>query len=116
MTDRCVANSAAIRIVDGVWKKTLNELNCHLHPLDSIATSCRTALKKLETTTGAVFGKDCIAANVVLQVNKLRFKEGKGDPRGFTAFLEEKKLPCSLLPRYRGNRLRILFKFCGLLV
>ena len=49
-------------------------------------------------------------------MNKLRFKDGKGDPRGFKAFLEEKNLPKMLLPRYRGNRLHIIFKISGLLI
>ena len=65
---RCAANSAAIRLVEDVWSKSLNELNCHLHPLDTIATACRTALKKLESSRGSLFGKDCMAANLVLQV------------------------------------------------
>lgn len=38
LTERCAANHAA---VNGEWGKTLNELNCHLHPLDSIATAVR---------------------------------------------------------------------------
>ena len=38
MTDRCAANHAAIELVNSSWDKTLNELNCHLHPLDSLAT------------------------------------------------------------------------------
>jgi hypothetical protein len=44
-----------------------------------------------------------------LQVNKLRYKDGKGDPHGFKAFLDKKKLPLTLLPQYRGNRLNIIF-------
>jgi hypothetical protein len=46
------------------------------------------------------------------QVNKMRYKDGKGDPRGFINFLREAKLPASLLPRYRGNRLHVLFEYC----
>jgi len=113
MTDRAVVNHAAIQRISESWGKPLNELNCHLHPIDTIASSCRTALKTLETSKGHVFGKDCMAANIVLQMNKLRYKDGKGDPKGFTTFLEDVNLPRGLLPRYRGNRLHVLFHLCG---
>ncbi|XP_013393414.1 uncharacterized protein LOC106161101 [Lingula anatina] len=118
MSDRCAANHAALRIVGSVWNKSLNELNCHLHPLDSIATSCRTALKDVEQAEGikgVLFGKDCMSANCILQFNKLRYKDGKGDPRAFLSFLDEKNLPRGILPRYRGNRLHILFHIAGVL-
>jgi len=52
----------------------------------------------------------------VLQVNKLRYKDGKGDPKGFVTFLDDNKLPRGLIPRYRGNRLHILFHICGKLI
>lgn len=113
MTDRAVVNHAAIQRISESWGKPLNELNCHLHPIDTIASSCRAALKTLETSKGHVFGKDCMAANIVLQMNKLRYKDGKGDPKGFTTFLEDVNLPRGLLPRYRGNRLHVLFHLCG---
>ena len=48
MTDRCAANHAAIQLLNTTWNKTLNELNCHLHPLDSITTTACAALKKCE--------------------------------------------------------------------
>ena len=113
MTDRCASNGAAIRLVNEVWEKELNELNCHLHPLDSIASACRTTLKKLQDTSGFLFGKDCLAASIVLQMNKMRYKDGKGDPRGFTCFVDNHGLPRGLIPRYRGNRLHVLFLICG---
>ena len=46
----------------------------------------------------------------------LRFKDCKGDLRGFKAFLEVKNLPRLLIPHYRGNRLHILFKICGIFI
>ena len=48
MSARCAANTAALRLVQAAWKKPLHELNCHLHPLDTIASSTRTTLKRLE--------------------------------------------------------------------
>lgn len=49
-------------------------------------------------------------------MNKMRYKDGKGDPRGFLIFLGNEGLPRGILPRYRGNRLHILFHICGVLV
>ena len=116
MSDRCAANHAALRLVASEWSKTLNELNCHLHPLDSIASATRGALKKQEESRGNLYGKECRAANIIQQMSKLRYKDGKGDPRGFTTFLDQKNLPRGILPRYRGNRLHILFHNAGILV
>ena len=113
MTDRAAANHAAVLLVNEVWDKTLTELNCHLHPLDTIASAARSSLKRVESEKGKLFGNDCIAANLVLQLNKLRYKDRKGDPRGFKAFLDSQNLPRGFVPRYRGNRLHILFHICG---
>lgn len=49
-------------------------------------------------------------------MNKLRYKDSKGDPRGFVAFLRKNGQKLSLIPRYRGNRLHILFKTCQVFV
>ena len=66
-------------------------------------------------TKGKLFGNDCFVGNIVLQLNIFRFKDGKGDPRGFVTFLDGNNLPRGLLPRYRGNRLHVLFHICGIL-
>ena len=116
MTDRCAANGVAIREIGESWHKTLNQLNCHLHPLDTIASSVKSTLKKLETQRGSCYGQECIAGNVVVKVNRIRYKDGKGDPRGFMAFLDKKHLPRGIIPRYRGNRLHIIFHICGVLI
>ena len=108
-------NQATIRKVNETWDKSLNQLNCHLHPLDTIASTCRSTMKSLETSQGEVYGNDCVIANIVFQVNKLCYKDGKGDPKGFKTFLEDNNLPKGLIPRYRGNRLHILFHICGIL-
>jgi hypothetical protein len=74
MTDRCAANHAAIVLVEKALDKDLQELYCHLHPLDSISTCVRSALKAAQgpLLQGSCFGNDCIAGNLVLAVNKLR--------------------------------------------
>ena len=57
LTDRVAVNHAAIQKINETWDKSLNELNCHLHPLDTIASSCRAALKALETEKDNSMGK-----------------------------------------------------------
>ena len=52
MSDRAAVNHATVEKVNSVWNKSINELNCHLHPLDSISTSCRSALKSVENARG----------------------------------------------------------------
>jgi hypothetical protein len=54
-----------------------------------------------------------MAGNIVVQMDKIRYKDGKGDPKGFISFLNDNHLPRGILPRYRGNRLHILFHICG---
>jgi hypothetical protein len=49
-------------------------------------------------------------------MNKMRFKDVKGDPKGFVSFLDKNKLPRGIIPRYRGNRLHILFHTCFIFV
>ena len=44
MTDRAAVNHATIVRVCEMWGKPLNELNGHLHPLDTIASATRSAL------------------------------------------------------------------------
>jgi hypothetical protein len=112
MSDRVAVNHLTISKVCATWGKNLNELNCHLHPLDTIAVSCRSALQSLESESCQLFGNDCMAVKIVLAMNKMRFIDVKGDPKGFVNFLDENDLPRSIIPRYRGNRLHILFHTC----
>ena len=81
MTNRVAANHAAIRII---------KLHCNLHSLVSISTCCRVALKGEEIDHRSLYGKDCVAGNIVLQINKLRYKDGKSDPKGFVINLYQK--------------------------
>ncbi|GFR69991.1 hypothetical protein ElyMa_002061600 [Elysia marginata] len=53
------------------------------------------------------------AVNVIAAISKLRFKDGKGDPAGFKAFIKSEKIDPSLLPRYVGNRLHVIFHLGG---
>jgi hypothetical protein len=116
LTDRAAANYAAIRIVNEAFETTLVEVNCHLHPLDSIATKCKSTLKLMEITKSKLFGSGCRAEKVILALNKMRFKDSKGDPHGFRVFLDDQNLPQSLVVRYRGNRLHVLFKLAAVYI
>ena len=100
MTDRVVMNHAAIRNVNENWGKTLDELHCHLHPQDTIASYCRSTLKALETCSGCLFGNYC-------------YKDGKSDTKGFVTFLDDHNLARGIIPWYRGNRLHIMFHISG---
>jgi hypothetical protein len=115
LTDRAAANHAAIRIVTEEFGSTLVEINCHLHPLDTIATKSKTALKSLEPTgvKSKLFSGTCRAERVIIAMNKMRFKDSKGDPHGFRVFLTDLNLSLSLITRYRGNRLHILFRLAA---
>ncbi|QQP58183.1 Uncharacterized protein FKW44_003417, partial [Caligus rogercresseyi] len=116
MTDRCPAIHATIQILNSEWGVTLNELNCNLHPLDAIASKVKATIKSLEKRNSKLLGPDCMAVNLITQINKLRYKNGKGDPKGFVLFLKQRSLPNNLLPRYRGNRLHVLFHIAGKLL
>ncbi|XP_065670114.1 uncharacterized protein LOC136088908 [Hydra vulgaris] len=116
MSDRVASNLATVTILNFFRQKLLNELNCHIHPMHTMTSSCKSSLKALETSKGKLFGRDCIAANNVLQLNKLRYEDAKGDLKGFISFLDQHKLPRGLLPCYRVNRLHILFHTCGILI
>ena len=76
MSDRCATNHAAIQILRQRWGKTIQELFCHVHPLDSFASKVRASLKKSEPSgvPHGVYGFDCVAANIILALNKMRYK------------------------------------------
>ena len=85
LTDRAAANHAAIQNINEEFVTTLVELelNCHLHPLDSIASKCNSILKSLEMSKSKLFRSGCHAEKVILALNKMRFKDSKRDPHGF---------------------------------
>jgi exonuclease V gamma subunit len=49
MSDRCTTNHAAIEILRKRWGKSIQELFCHVHPLDSFASKVRAAVKLEES-------------------------------------------------------------------
>ena len=50
----------------------------------------------------------------MIQMNKMGFRDAKGDPLRFIVPLENSKLPPGFIRMCHGNRLRILFHMCGI--
>ncbi|KAK6168934.1 hypothetical protein SNE40_020086 [Patella caerulea] len=69
MTDRCASNHATIRLINAAWNTSLNELNCHLHPLDTVASTVRAALKSLQQEKRATRRESCLDKIVLLQMS-----------------------------------------------
>ena len=113
ITDRATVNQATIKMLNDRWSIDLNICYCHLHPLDTISSSTRSALKKAQISTGTLFATDCFAANIVIALDKLRFNDGTGAPSAFKSYFRDGKLSVSEFPRYRGNRLHILYTLSG---
>ena len=115
MTDRAAVNHATVTRLENSWGKKINELNCHLHPLEAIASECRKALQRKERpyVIRKLLGSECLASGLVLSFNKFRYKYASGDPKGFILALVVAKLPRGLLPRYRGNRIHVMFLICA---
>ena len=45
MSDRAIVNSKAIHNLNECWDKNVYDLKCHLHPLDTIASTSRNTLQ-----------------------------------------------------------------------
>ena len=73
-----------------MWGTNLIEMNCHLHPLDTMATKTKVALSEYQND-----GKECNDAIVIYKISKLRYKDNRGDPKGFKMFLPMNGLPFS---------------------
>ena len=54
-------------LVSSEWKKPIDELNCHLHPLDSFATASGTALTKLKPP-----GRKCLEVTALPPISFCR--------------------------------------------
>ena len=76
ITDRAKVKHATIQRLELSWRKSLK---CQLHPLDTIASSIRSTLKECEPSpmTKKLFGYESIAHQLILAINKFRFKDGK---------------------------------------
>ena len=78
------------------WRKPsakLVELNWNVHLLESLTSKARTALKTDSDAKEETLRIDCAAVEVIYGLHKLRYKQGKGDPKGFKAFFKSKGIP-----------------------
>ena len=114
MTDRCVVNQAAVRLINNQWIKKLNHVYCHLHPLDTIATEVKKCLRRLEEDTDArqLSKSGCVIEQIMNAFDKLRYADNIGDPRGFKIHLLKNGLKRGVLQSIRGNRLHLFFQQC----
>jgi len=112
LTDMCVANHAAILLVSESWDKTLNKLNCHLHPLDSIALKTRSASKECEDTLALkkTMGKQLFCWKHCYGNEYFKIQRRK---RRSTWLCN---IPGQPEIAQRGNRLHILFHICGVFI
>ena len=117
LSDRVSSNHKAVESLERQLDISLLELNCQVHPLDSVSSVCREALLDLQKTATSIKSSardDCRAAIVVYNISKLRYK-GNGDPAGFKLCCLENKWPMTLFPRYVGNRFHVLFHSSALI-
>ena len=110
MTD----NQAAVRLINNQWGKKLNHLYCHLHLLDTIATEVKKCLRRLEEDTEArqLSKSGCVIEQIMNALDKLRYADNIGDPRGFKIHLLKNGLKRGVLQSIRGNRLHLFFQQC----
>ncbi|GFR83258.1 hypothetical protein ElyMa_005971400 [Elysia marginata] len=119
LSDRAAVNACVTRQLRDEFDSTLLQLNCNIHPLDSVARRAKQNLVKLDTRweiKGSCFGSDGSATNLINAVSVLRFKDGSGDPAGFKDMLRRHNLPMGTFVRYVGNRMHVLFHLAGVIV
>ncbi|GFR59865.1 DNA-(apurinic or apyrimidinic site) lyase [Elysia marginata] len=75
LTDRAVVNACVTRQLRDELESELIQLNCNVHPLDSVAREVRKMLCQLDRQhdiTGHCYGSDGTAANLINAVSVLR--------------------------------------------
>lgn len=96
VTDRCVVNHAVVSLLEETYKHDIVEMKCQVHPLVSVATGANKALYNFDKSKefkSEVYGNYSSSVNLIQALCKMRFKNGKGDPKGFKEFLCRKYLP-----------------------
>ena len=114
-SDRAAVNHCVSREVGKYVGHDVLELNCNIHPLDSLSIAFRKLCKEFEGEQGAVsslFGAEAALIKVILNICKMRYK-AKGDPSGFSSFMDSHNIDRKLMMRYVGNRFHILFELAG---
>lgn len=76
LTDRAAVNHCISKELSEFLGAELVELNCHVHPLDGLASQARKILKKHDedcNITSALYGCEGKAANLLYSISKLRW-------------------------------------------
>ena len=116
ISDRDSVNHCVRKELEENLDVQLLELKCNVHPLDGIAHGARKTLKLMEqkhNVKGELWGRNCCADNVNYALSKMRYKQGKGDPKGFKEFLKKEEIKSKTIVRYVGNRMHVLFHLAG---
>ena len=87
LCDQVAVNHCVVQRLQENLETELLELKCNIHPLDGIAKKSSNVLHIYDLNnniTSETFGRECCAVNFI--INKMRYKQCKGDPAGFTFF------------------------------
>ena len=89
LTDRAPVNHATISLIEKEWQKKIISINCNLHPLETISSTVRAKLVQFEDDDAkAIFhGAECLAWKIIINMNRLRFSDKKGNVKEFRNFL-----------------------------
>ena len=116
ISDRVVVNHCVNVALETKLGIELHELKCNVHPLDGLASQTRKTCQQIDKSSGfkgSLFGREGAVVNVIYSLSKMRYKNGRGDPKGFKSFLMQNKIAAKMIPRYVGNRMHILFHLAG---
>lgn len=116
LSDRAAVNKKVSAKLSEALGRNLLDLNCNIHPLDSLSIAYRGLAKSFEKDEGctsALSGQTSILERLILIISKIKYKEGSGDPCAFRAYLEIHNIDKNLIPRYIGNRFHVLFAMCA---
>ena len=111
MTDIATVNQAKIRKINEKWRKTLNVMYCHLHPLDTVASEVKKTLRKMENNTDdqQLSSVGCVSEKILAAFDRLRYSDNIVHPSGYKIHLTNCGMKTSAVQSTRGNRLHIFF-------
>jgi len=116
MSDRAAVNHRVVKELEKYVGHELLELNCNIHPLDSLAIAFRKLTKAFELenkVTSNLPGNESVLIKVIKAISKMKYKVSSGEPKQLKAFLLSKGVHTNLLERYVGNRFHVIFSLCG---
>ena len=74
ISDRAAVNHCVVEKLKGHFGKDITELNCNVHPMDSIAAKARSILKGTGLK-GQCFGPEAATVNTIKGLSKMRYKQ-----------------------------------------